>query len=57
MSAIPIEKLDRIIQRFATVEHDMSSGRGAGDAFVKLSKEYAELEPAARKALELQQGL
>ena len=38
MSAIPLEKLDRIIQRFATVEHDMSSGAG-GDAFVKLSKE------------------
>jgi glycosyltransferase involved in cell wall biosynthesis len=34
MSAIPHEKLDRIIQRFATVEHDMSSGAVPGDAFV-----------------------
>ena len=57
MSAIPHEKLDRIIQRFATVEHDMSAGAVAGDAFVRLSKEYAELEPTARKALRAAQGL
>ena len=56
MSAIPPEKLDRIIQRFATVEHDMSSGAATGDAFVRLSKEYAELEPAARKALALRKA-
>ena len=56
MSAIPLEKLDRIIQRFATVEHGMSSGALGGDAFVKLSKEYAELEPTARKALELRKA-
>lgn len=56
MSAIPPEKLDRIIQRFATVEHDMSSGAVAGDAFVKLSKEYADLEPTARKAQELRKA-
>jgi peptide chain release factor 1 len=53
MSAIPHEKLDRIVQRFATVEHDMSSGATGGEAFVKLSKEYADLEPAARKARDL----
>ncbi len=56
MSAIPPEKLDRIIQRFATVEHDMSSGAVAGDAFVKLSREYADLEPTARKAQELRKA-
>ncbi len=53
MSAIPPEKLDRIIQRFATVEHDMSSGAVSGEAFVKLSREYAELEPTAKAAREL----
>jgi peptide chain release factor 1 len=53
MSAIPPEKLDRIIQRFAAVEHDLSSGAVSGDAFVKLSKEYAELEPTARAARDL----
>ena len=56
MSTIPLEKLDRIIQRFATVEHGMSSGALNGEAFVKLSKEYAELEPTARKALELRKA-
>ena len=56
MSTIPQEKLERIIQRFATVEHGMSAGALGGDAFVKLSKDYAELEPTARKALELRKA-
>jgi peptide chain release factor 1 len=54
MSAIQIEKLDRIIHRFAGVEHELSSGP-AGDVFVKLSKEYAELEPTAKAAQALKQ--
>ena len=49
MSAIAIEKLDRIIHRFANVEHELSSGH-SGDMFVKLSKEYAEMEPTAKAA-------
>ncbi|MCA3555252.1 peptide chain release factor 1 [Aestuariivirga sp.] len=56
MSAIPHEKLDRIIQRFAAVEHDMSSGAVSGEAFVRLSREYADLEPAAKKAQELRKA-
>jgi peptide chain release factor 1 len=56
MSAIPPEKLDRIIQRFATVEHDMSSGAVSGEDFVRLSKEYSELEPAAKKARDLRKA-
>jgi len=56
MSAIPHEKLDRIIQRFATVQHDMSSGAVSGDGFVRLSKEYADLEPTAKKAGELRKA-
>jgi len=55
MTAFPPEKLDRIIQRFATVEHGLSSGT-SGEAFVKLSKEYAELEPTARAALALRKA-
>src|SRR5204863_2927075 len=55
MSAIQIEKLDRIIHRFAGVEHELSSGP-AGDVFVRLSKEYAELEPTAKAALNLKQA-
>ena len=52
MAALPPEKLDRIIERFAAVEHGLSSG-ATGEAFVKLSKDYAELEPAAKAAQEL----
>jgi peptide chain release factor 1 len=55
MNAVPRDKLDRIIQRFATVEHGLSSGT-SGDAFVKLSKEYAELEPTAKAALALRKA-
>jgi len=49
MSSINIQKLDRIIERFAGVEHALSSG-ATGEAFVKNSKEYAELEPSAKGA-------
>ncbi|MGH6855654.1 MAG: peptide chain release factor 1, partial [Aestuariivirga sp.] len=55
MTALPPQKLDRIIQRFATVEHGLSSGT-TGDAFVKLAREYAELEPTARAALALKKA-
>jgi len=52
MASLPLEKLDRILERFAAVEHGLSSG-ATGEAFVKLSKDYAELEPAAKAAREL----
>jgi peptide chain release factor 1 len=52
MTAISTEKLDKIIERFAAVEHALSGGAG-GDVFVKLSKDYAELEPSAKAALAL----
>ena len=52
---MPAEKLDRIIHRFASVEHELSSG-ASGDSFVKLSKEYAELEPTARTAMALKKA-
>ena len=49
MSAINNQKLDRIIERFAGIEHALSSG-ATGEAFVRNSKEYAELEPSAKGA-------
>jgi peptide chain release factor 1 len=49
MTAIKPEKIDRIIQRFAVIEHELSQGAG-GEQFVRLSKEYAELEPTAKAA-------
>ncbi len=49
MAAIVQEKLEKIIERFASVEHALSSG-ATGEAFVKLSKDHAELEPSAKCA-------
>jgi peptide chain release factor 1 len=49
MKPISIEKLDRLIARFAETEAQLSAAPG-GEAFVKLSKEYAELGPAAKAA-------
>ncbi len=55
MSAIALDKLDRILHRFAAVEHGMSSG-ASGEAFVKLSREYADLEPTAKAAQALKKA-
>ena len=52
MAAINPQKLDRIIERFAGVEHALSSG-ATGEAFVKNSKDYAELAPMAKGAIAL----
>ncbi len=52
MPLISEEKLDRILSRFAELQRQMAAGAG-GEAYVKLAREYAELEPVARKAQEL----
>lgn len=52
MTAIALQKLDRILERFAGVEHALSSG-ATGEAFVKNSKDYAELAPMAKGAAAL----
>ena len=44
---IPAERLDQIAHRFAELEARMASGTLEGDAFVKASRDYAELEPVA----------
>ena len=44
MAALPIEKLDALETRFRNIEAEMSSGPSAED-YVRLSKEYAELQP------------
>jgi peptide chain release factor 1 len=41
------EQLDRIIERFHTLEQDLAGG-ASGDAFVRKSREYAELAPLAK---------
>ena len=45
-------QIDRIVQKFSAVEAELGSGV-AGDDFVRLSKEYAELEPTVKAILAL----
>jgi peptide chain release factor 1 len=47
MATLPEDKLDALTKRFDSIEAALSSGPSA-DAFVRLSKEYAELEPVVR---------
>lgn len=46
---IPAAKLDRLLDRFAAIEAEMASG-ASGEAFVKLSREHAELAPVIETA-------
>ena len=41
---LPEQKLDVLLDRHAVIEREMGSGLGA-DAYVKLSREFAELSP------------
>src|SRR4029077_20709406 len=41
---IPPAKLERLLDRFSAIESEMASG-ASGAAFVKLSREHAELAP------------
>ena len=50
---IPAERLDQITHRFAEIEARMASGTLEGEAFVRASRDYAELEPVARAAAEV----
>ena len=47
MAALPEDKLAQLEKRFDSVEAALSSGPSA-EEFVRLSKEYAELEPVVR---------
>src|SRR5580704_17368000 len=46
---IPAAKLERLLERFAAIESEMASG-ASGTAFVKLSREHAELAPVIESA-------
>ncbi|MFA6220521.1 MAG: peptide chain release factor 1 [Erythrobacter sp.] len=50
---IPAARLDQITHRFAELEARMASGTLEGEAFVRASRDYAELEPVARVAREV----
>jgi peptide chain release factor 1 len=51
---IPLERLKQIEHRFAELEARMASGQLEGDEFVAASRDYAELEPVAKIAAEVQ---
>jgi peptide chain release factor 1 len=55
MANLPIDKLDALEKRFASVEAALSSGPSSED-YVRLSKEYAELEPVVRPILAYQKA-
>jgi peptide chain release factor 1 len=55
MASLNAAKLDQIIDRFSALEAEMASGAG-GEDFVRMSKEYAELEPVVKAVLELRQA-
>ena len=46
---IPAAKLERLLDRFSAIESEMASG-ASGAAFVKLSREHAELQPVIESA-------
>ena len=53
MASLPNDKLDALEKRFASVEAALSAGPSA-EEYVRLSKEYAELEPIVRPILAYQ---
>jgi len=52
---IPATKLERLLDRFAAIESEMASG-ASGAAFVKLSREHAELAPVIESARDYRQA-
>ncbi|GGD63124.1 peptide chain release factor 1 [Erythrobacter arachoides] len=50
---VTAERLRQIGNRFAELEARMASGQLEGDAFVAASRDYAELEPVAKAAIEV----
>ena len=55
MASLPLDKLDALEKRFSSVEAALSSGP-ASEEYVRLSKEYAELEPVVRPILAYQKA-
>lgn len=45
MNAIPTEKLDRLVQRWETIQAELNQGGTDQAVFTKLTKEFADLNP------------
>jgi peptide chain release factor 1 len=52
MGMLNSNKLETVLERFEAIEHELSHG-ASGEDYVRLSKEYAELEPVALAARRL----
>jgi peptide chain release factor 1 len=48
------DKIDALVARFEALSARMAEGTADGEAFVRMSRDYAELEPIAQQARELQ---
>jgi peptide chain release factor 1 len=55
MTPIPNQKLDRLVDRWQTVQAMLASGPDQ-DSYVKLSKEFAELDPVVASIRELREA-
>src|SRR4051812_35830650 len=55
MNGLSPDKLDRILQRFAVIEAELGQG-SSGETFVRLSKEYAEIQRLAEAARKLRKA-
>ncbi len=53
MTTVPKEKLDRLVERWQTIQGQLAAGPDQ-ETFVKLSKEFAELDPVVSVIRELQ---
>ena len=57
MSIAHSEKIDRILARFEEIEAAMAAGGLSGEAFARLSREHAELQPVVETARALRAAL
>ena len=53
MSSLPADKLDKMVERWQSVQEELNSGTANQQAFAKLSKEFAELSPIVAAIEEL----
>jgi peptide chain release factor 1 len=55
MTAIPAEKLDKLVQRWSTIQSDLNKGVNQA-TYVQLSREFAELNPVVATIQELRKA-
>ena len=50
---IPIKKVEKIIERYNSLEKELSSGKFDSKLFVQKSKEYSDLKDIINKVVDL----